>query len=146
MIDRPDNILRGCSVLPAMQSAKPMTGRPPKTTGAAPTKSKDKATGNRFVELNSFVDCSMADLSRAELATWLVLWRDTRNGTVRTSGTDIARRIGTSRRAVTDALAGLRKRGLLTQVYRGGLNRGVSVHRVNPRSVEIASPGNRSGD
>ena len=74
----------------------------------------------------------MADLSRAELGTWLVLWRDTKNGTVRTSATDIARRIGASRRAVTGALAKLRKRGLLRLVHQGGLTGGVSVYRVQP--------------
>ncbi len=136
MTDRPPTVLTGCSVLPPMTSSKPPADPPPKATGAPPTKGKGKpkATGERFTELNAFVDCSMADLARAELATWLVLWRDTRNGTVRTSAADIARRIGTTRRAVTNALAGLRKRGLLTLVKRGGINRGVSVHRVNPRS------------
>ena len=74
----------------------------------------------------------MADLSRAEALTWLVLWRDTKNGTVRTSATDIARRIGASRKAVTNALAVLRKRGLLRLVHQGGLTGGVSVYHVEP--------------
>lgn len=136
MTDRPANVLWGCSVLPPMDIHKRTTELPPKATGGPPTKGKGKpkGTGDRFAEINAFVDCSMADLARAELATWLVLWRDTRNGTVRTSAADIARRIGTTRRAVTDALAGLRKRGLLTLIYRGGMNRGVSVHRVQSRS------------
>ena len=74
----------------------------------------------------------MADLSRAELATWLVLWRDTKNGTVRTSMLDVARRIGTTRRAVVDAVAKLVGRGLLTVAFRGGLKRGMNVYRVHP--------------
>ena len=74
----------------------------------------------------------MADLSRAELATWLVLWRDTKNGTVRTSMLDVARRIGTSRRAVVNAVAKLEKRGMLTVVFRGGLKRGMNVNRIHP--------------
>ena len=73
----------------------------------------------------------MADLSRAELGTWLVLWRDTKGGTVRTSMQDVARRIGATKRAVVDAVAGLTKRGLLTIVYRGGMRRGMNVYRVN---------------
>ena len=73
----------------------------------------------------------MADLSRAELGTWLVLWRDTKNGTVRTSMQDVARRIGASKRAVVDAVAELEKRGLLSVVYRGGMRRGMNVYRVN---------------
>ena len=74
----------------------------------------------------------MADLSRAEALTWLVLWRDTKQGTVRTSMTDVARRIGASKRAVVDAVSGLEKRGLLIVVYRGGMRRGMNTYRVQP--------------
>ena len=118
--------LPGCSVLP------PMNPRPATATASPKDKPKKRATGDRFVTINSFVDCSLAELSRSEALTWFVLWRDTKDGTVRTSAADIARRIGCSRRAVTDALSGLRKRGLLTLIYRGGMNQGVSVHRVQP--------------
>ena len=118
--------LPGCSVLP------PMNPRPATANNSPQDKPKKRATGERFSTINSFVDCSLAELSRSEALTWFVLWRDTKDGTVRTSAADIARRIGCSRRAVTDALAGLRKRGLLTLIYRGGMNQGVSVHRVQP--------------
>lgn len=91
-----------------------------------------RKTADRFRALNAFVDCSMTDLTRAESLTWIVLYRDTRDGTACTSADDIARRIGASRRAVTTAIAGLRKRGLLTLIHRGGLNRGPSVYRVEP--------------
>ena len=47
----------------------------------------------RFEMLNAFVDTGMADLSRAELAVWLILYRDTqRNGVARASLDDLARR------------------------------------------------------
>lgn len=119
--------LPGCSVLP------PMEARPPAHKASEATETKPpKGTANRFRELNSFVDCSMADLSRAELATWLVLWRDTKDGTVRTSMLDVARRIGTTRRAVVNAVAKLAERGLLTVLFRGGLKRGMNVYRVHP--------------
>ena len=123
-------VLPGCSVLPPMEPPRPR----PASTGKGTDKPKrTAATSNRFGELNAFVDCSMADLSRAEALTWLVLWRDTkRGGTVRTSSTDIGRRIGVSRRAVTNALAGLRKRGLLRLVHQGGFMGGVSVYHVEP--------------
>ena len=124
--------LPGCSVLPPMEPSKP---RPASTANgkASDNPKRTAATSNRFGELNAFVDCSMADLSRAEALTWLVLWRDTKSGgTVRTSSTDIGRRIGVSRRAVTNALAGLRQRGLLRLVHQGGINRGTSVYRVEP--------------
>ena len=118
--------LPGCSVLP------PMNPRPATANNSPKDKPKKRATGDRFSTINAFVDCSLAELSRSEALTWFVLWRDTKDGTVRTSAADIARRIGCSRRAVTDALAGLRKRGLLTLIYRGGMNQGVSIHRVQP--------------
>ena len=124
------NVLTGCSTLPPMEPPRTRQGT---STGKGTEKPKRTAvTSNRFGELNAFVDCSMADLSRAEALTWLVLWRDTKNGTVRTSATDIARRIGASRKAVTNALAVLRKRGLLRLVHQGGLTGGVSVYHVEP--------------
>ena len=121
--------LTGCAVLPPMESNRPRTA----TAKEKPKgKAERRTTGDRFATINAFVDCSLADLSRAEALTWFVLWRDTKDGTVRTSAADIARRIGCSRRAVTDALGGLRKLGLLTLIHRGGMNRGVSIHRVQP--------------
>ena len=123
-------ILHGCDVLPPMEPPRPRTT--PNNHKTAKPKGT-ATTSNRFRELNAFVDCSLTDLSRAEALTWLVLWRDTKQGgTVRTSSTDIARRIGTSRRAVTNALARLRKRGLVRLIHQGGLNRGMSVFRVEP--------------
>ena len=109
--------------------------RPRQGTSTSKGSEKPKrtaVTSNRFGELNAFVDCSMADLTRAEALTWLVLWRDTKNGTVRTSARDIARRIGASREAVTTALAKLRKCGLLRLVHQGGMVGGVSVYHVEP--------------
>lgn len=93
---------------------------------------KHKTAAGRFGILNAFVDCSLAGLSRSEIAVWLVLYRDTRDGTVRTSQENIARRSGTSVRHVRRALASLTAAGLLTVVFQGGLNRGPSRFRVNP--------------
>ena len=114
---------------------------PPMLTEAERTRQTVKADDNpkgqakhrgRFAVLNAFVDCSLAGLTRAELATWLVLYRDTRDGTARTSASNIARRIGATRRTVMAALKGLRKRRMLTVVFRGSLNRGASIYRVHP--------------
>ena len=124
-------VLLGCSVLPPMEPPRPRQASTANSKRSGKPK-RTAATSNRFGELNAFVDCSMADLSRAEALTWLVLWRDTKNGTVRTSMTDVARRIGASKRAVVDAVSGLGKRGLLTVVYRGGMRRGMNVYRVQP--------------
>lgn len=130
------HLSNGCSVLPPMDDGRrdhPQTDG--EDTANSPAKPKGRAgrrmTADRFATVNAFVDCSMPDLSRAEALTWLVLWRDTKNGTARTSATDIARRIGTDRRSVTNALNGLRNRGLLTLAYRGGINRGTNVYRVH---------------
>jgi len=131
MNDSKPPILRGCSVLPAMEPARHVAA----STGYGKSNDNPKrtaTTSNRFGELNSFVDCSMTDLSRAEALTWLVLWRDTKQGTVRTSMLDVARRIGTTRRAVVDAVGKLEKRGFLIVVYRGGMKRGANVNRVHP--------------
>lgn len=127
MTDATNGHPRRLAPLPPPLNPRPTaTGKPiEKPKGTA-------ATSNRFHELNSFVDCSMAELSRAEVMTWLVFWRDTKNGTVRTSMMDVARRIGTTRRAVVDAVAKLEQRGLLIVVYRGGLKRGMNVYRVHP--------------
>jgi DNA-binding transcriptional ArsR family regulator len=94
-----------------------------------PDGSKAKA-GERFAVLNRFVDFVLADLSRGEIAVWLVLYRDTRDGTARTSYDDIARRAGLNRRNVGRALRRLERRGLVKAVYRGGLGRGMSRYRV----------------
>ena len=91
-----------------------------------------KTAANRFAVLNEFVDCSLAGLSKVELMVWLVLYRDTRNGTARTSQADIARRGGVSVRAVQYATSRMERRGLLRCVYRGGLNRGPNRWRVLP--------------
>jgi len=93
---------------------------------------KHTTTAGRFGTLNAFVDCSLAELSRSEIAVWMVLYRDTRDGTVRTSQENVARRSGTSVRHVKKAMASLTAAGLLTVVFQGGLNRGPSRFRVNP--------------
>ena len=87
-------------------------------------------TGERFAVLNAFVDFALADLTRAEVAVWLVLYRDTREGTARTSYDYLARRTGLNRRNVGRALRGLERRGLLKIVHRGGLRRGATRYRV----------------
>jgi len=121
-------ILSGCEVL------SPMEPEPPRNCdrkGVIPKTSKKKAAG-RFAVLNNFVDFSLHELTRACLAVWLILYRDTKDGTARTSQADIARRAGISVRAVRTAIRRLESLGLLTVVYLGGLNRGVSRYRVAP--------------
>ncbi len=106
-------------------------------------KTARRKTGDRFGTLNGFVDAGMAGLSRVEIGTWLVLYRDTRDGTACTREESIAARIGCSKRAVVTAVKKLRRRGLLVQVFKGGINRGPSRYRVLPIPRPTKEPGNR---
>lgn len=101
---------------------------------AAGGKAKGKRTnGLRFQSINAFIDASMAGLTLAERSVWLILWRDTKpNGLAETSQMDMGRRAGITDRAVRKALGGLVKRGLVSVVKRGSLQRGASVYRVWP--------------
>ena len=95
-------------------------------------KQRGGKTAGRFALLNSFVDFAMGGLNRADMAVWLVLYRDTKDGIARTGQTDIARRAGVSIRTVKRAIQRLERVGLVTVVRRGGLNLGVSSYRVRP--------------
>src|SRR5271166_6141430 len=91
----------------------------------------------RFETINAFVDFGMADLSRAELAVWLILFRDTkRDGTARTSLDDLARRGGMNRQTASRAVGRLACRKMLQIIRRMGLNRGPSAYRVFPFPME----------
>jgi hypothetical protein len=100
--------------------------------GAAP-KGERRRSLRRFQCVNAFLDVTMAGLGRAELAVWLLLWRDTKpDGLARTSQADLARRVGCNPRTVRRALAGLQGAGLVEVVRQGGLRRRMSVYRVRP--------------
>jgi DNA-binding MarR family transcriptional regulator len=87
----------------------------------------------RFELLNAFVDTGMVDLSRAELAVWLILYRDTKqDGTARASLDDLARRGGMNRQKASRAVGRLARRKMLQIIRRGGLNCGPSIYRVFP--------------
>jgi DNA-binding MarR family transcriptional regulator len=91
----------------------------------------------RFEILNAFVDTGMVGLSRAELAVWIALYRDTgRDGTARASFADLARRGGMDRRTASRAVGRLARRKMLRVIRRGGLNRGPSVYRLFPFPME----------
>ena len=122
---------RGMGALPPMRKST-ATPRPNDKTPTRKANTPKGKTADRFRVLNEFVDCSLVGLSRVEIATWLTLYRDTRNGTARTAQSDIANRLGASDRAVKRAVGKLLRVGLLTLVYRGGLNRGPSRYRVEP--------------
>ena len=121
-------ILPGCEVLPPMNSPKPTREQSSK----AETPKRIKPSAERFGVVNAFVDFTLGSLTRNETAVWLVLWRDTKGGTARTSQADLARRAGIGRRTVVRIINKLASKGLLRIVHRGGLNRGMNVYRVLP--------------
>ena len=120
--------LRGCSVMPPMESIEPRQASTPK----GKKNGKSKGTADRFGTINQFVDFTLGSLPRNEAAVWLILWRDTKNGTARTAQADIARRANIARRTVIRNIHTLEGKGLLQTVHQGGLNRGMSVYRVLP--------------
>ena len=127
-------MLDGCKVLPPMESDAERQND---------TSSKPKGPGNRrkaaerFAVFNAFADHTLATLKRAEIAVWLLLWRDTKpDGLARTSQADLARRAGISERTARRAVKRLQRDGLLTVAYRGGLRCGVSSYRISALTRE----------
>ena len=118
--------LTGCEVLAPMEPTES------RNRDSSKSDKPKKQTRDRFAVLNTFVDFSIQSLSRSEMAVWMVLYRDTKDGIAATSQVDIARRAGIHRRTVCRVLKRLEKRGLLTVIYRGGLQRGMSKYRVRP--------------
>ena len=83
-------------------------------TATARRKTTKRQSRLRFEMLNAFVDTGMADLSRAELAVWLILYRDTqRNGIAQASLEDLARRGRMDRQTASRAVGGLAGRKML---------------------------------
>lgn len=126
-----------CSGLPPL--------RPPSGPPAAGAKAKGRRkAGDRFATLNGFLDFTAAGLTRAEVLTWLLLWRDTKaDGTARTGISDLARRAGVNRSTVIRSVAKLAERGLLIVIYRGSLRRGPSAYRVRPLARDPNIPPKR---
>ena len=107
------------------------------STPAPRPKATKRRSGQRFEILNAFVDGGMAELTRAELAVWLILYRDTKtNGTAQTSLEDLALRGGMDRQTASRAVGKLKKRKMLRVVNRGGLNKGPSVYQAFPYPME----------
>jgi hypothetical protein len=80
---------------------------------------KHRATNadrGRWQTFNTFIDAVARNLSPVDIAVWMILFRDCRNGTVEASNRDIVRRSGCSLRAVVDAMKRLRAAGLIDAV------------------------------
>lgn len=91
------------------------------------------AAAGRFATLNQFLDFTLRELTAAEAAVWLLVFRDTKpNGLARVGQDDLSKRSGVSTRAVRSAIVALQERGLLVVVKRGRLQSGPSTYRVLP--------------
>ena len=89
-----------------------------------------KRDGNRWNELNQFIDITMRGLKPRQVAVWLTLFRDSRNDVASVSQVYIAERCGLRRPTVSTAIKELEALGLVTTIHTGGVGRGVSKYRV----------------
>ncbi len=129
----PPIIPAGMVGLPPMESNHPRSPRTTSASSKAKGKPNRRRTANRFAVLNAFLDMTAGALTRAELLTWLILYRDTKpDGTTRTAQADIARRANTDARTIRRALVRLGAHGLVRIVWQGGFRKGASVYAVAP--------------
>lgn len=115
----------GASMLPPMNE-----------TTSTPKPAKRSRAKGRFGEINAFIDATLAELTRAEISVWLILWRDCKpNGLARTSQTDLARRGGMTTKTVKRAVRTLKAKGLIRVVRKGNAFAGSSAYRLLPTTT-----------
>jgi len=102
------------------------------TEAKTPHKKPPKRDASRWRELNQFIDVTMRDLSPRQVAVWLTLFRDSRNGVASVSQAYVGERCGLQRPTVSTAIAELEALGLATTIHTGGVGRGVSKYKVHP--------------
>lgn len=131
------NTLPGAAVLPPMSTVRvaetdavgaDQASINPKSTNTR--RPASKTAGNRWEMFNEFIDVTLKDLRPAEAKTWMVLFRDSRNGISKVSQTHIAERCGITRESVSRAIKKLEQRDLVRTVRHGGVNRGLSQYQV----------------
>ena len=129
--------LQGADVLPPLTPRQTTTQGPPaesaETTRRTRRKQPKRKRSARWTTLNDFTDHTMAQLTPRQVKVWLVLFRDTRSGSASVAQTWIAQRTGLKRPTVSATIAELEELGLVTTVYAGGLNRGLSRYRTSGR-------------
>jgi hypothetical protein len=93
----------------------------------------------RFEVLNLFIDHGARDanLSLAAFATWVILYRHTRNDLVSIPVSTIMTSTGLCKSAVQRALAELTKKNMLRNVRKGGLGHGTTQRELAPRPVVV---------
>lgn len=113
--------LVGAACLPPIESS-------PRTT--APQRRANKVAGQRFQQVNNFVDIAMAELNRGEIAVFMVLWRDEHDGNIRVCQESVAERAGMQKRNCQKAIKSLISKGIIKVIRQGGLNRGPSIYQI----------------
>lgn len=104
-----------------------------------------RVTLQRFQVLNDFVDHGLADLSRSEIAVYLILYRDTKpTGLARTSRTELARRGGMTERQASRALTKLINRGAVHVIRRGFKGKVALYSLYSPDVLAEINPGLKS--
>jgi hypothetical protein len=89
----------------------------------------------RFQVLNDFVDLGLSQLSRSEIAVYLILFRDTKpTGLARTARTELARRGGMSDRQASRGLNSLIRRGAV-HVIRKAAGQRAAIYSLYPPDV-----------
>jgi DNA-binding MarR family transcriptional regulator len=84
----------------------------------------------RFKVLNDFVDLGLSQLSRSEIAVYLILFRDTQpTGLARTSRSELARRGGMTQRQASRALTKLIDRRVV-DVIRKALGQRAAIYSL----------------
>ena len=133
------NRLSGVSVMPPMrppQTTPPATSDQTTSTGTTEPshprrQNRPKGSAARFKLLNEFVDQTIQQLTPRQVAVWLCLFRDSRNGTATAAQSYIATRCGLQRPTVSTTIGELEELGLVVTIHRGGINRGLSRYRVS---------------
>jgi hypothetical protein len=133
------NRLSGVSVMPPMrppQTTPPATSEQTEATdttdrGNPRRQSRPKGSAARFKLLNEFIDQTLQQLTPRQVAVWLCLFRDSRNGTATAAQSYIATRCGLQRPTVSTTIGELEALGLVVTIHRGGINRGLSRYRVS---------------
>ncbi len=87
----------------------------------------------RWMLINNFIVNSASQLKRSEMLVWLMLFRNSREGTVAMSQRNIAKLTGIRVDNINIAIKGLKQKGLVKVVHQGGYRHGMSRYRLRGR-------------
>lgn len=94
-------------------------------------KGKKRKAGERFATLNAFTDATMRTLTPAQIAVWVILFRNERNGTTSRSVRQIATDGGLSLSGAHQSLASLIEAGLVEILQRARHRDEATTYRIH---------------